>query len=115
MTRKSIAQLEAERAHIDEQLKAARKRENAKEKKQRDHALIVMGAWLESACGGDWTAINYGELARRIAHMGNSGEDGRSFFEKAGVIGSKKTPDEATRELRAVTDARKKKSAEQGK
>lgn len=109
MPRKSIEQLEAERARIDAQLKAARKRESAKERKQRDHALIVIGAWVESACGGDWTSINYDELARRIAHMGNPGEDGRSFFEKTGVIGTKRTPDEATRELREVADARKKK------
>lgn len=112
MPRKSIAQLEAERARIDEQLKAARKRASAKEKKQRDHALIVMGAWLESSCGGDWTAINYRELAHRLAGLGNVGEDGKTSWQKAGVLGAKKTPEEATRELRAVCDAQKSKSAE---
>lgn len=54
---------------IDEQiakLKARKQRilqrQRQRERKQRNHALMVLGAMVESACGGDWKAIDYYDM-----------------------------------------------------
>lgn len=53
----------------DRQIEALKQRkkqllakQRQQERKARNHALIVMGAMVESACGGDWKAIDLYDL-----------------------------------------------------
>lgn len=50
-----------------EQLKARKRalvqKENAKNRKRRNHALMTAGALVESCFGDGWTEIGYGRLA----------------------------------------------------
>lgn len=50
-----IARLKARKQQILQQ-------QRQRERKQRNHALMVLGGMVESACGGDWKSINYYDL-----------------------------------------------------
>ena len=66
-------------AEIDreiEKLKARKQkllaRERDRERKQRNHALIVFGSMVETACGGDWRRIDPQALSAYLAKWSNA-------------------------------------------
>ena len=93
MARQSIDDLIKKRDQLNARIKDMQAREQAKNRKARNHAMMVFGGMLETACGGDWTAIDYHaldsivyECAERL--MAARTQDGRSV-------------DDATAELRS--------------
>lgn len=58
-----------------EQLKARKRalvqKENQRNRKRRNHALMTAGALVESCFGDGWTEIGYGRLAAYLKHHKN--------------------------------------------
>lgn len=60
-------------ARLKEQAAAARNRAKARERKQRNHALWVMGGLVEyHFLGGDWASVDLDELDGKLAEAGES-------------------------------------------
>ena len=59
-------------AQLKEQRQQLVARERDRERKQRNHALIVFGAMVEEACGGDWTAVDPQALSAYLAKWSRS-------------------------------------------
>lgn len=83
MAKQSIDDLIKKRDQLNARIKDMQAREQAKNRKARNHAMMVFGGMLETACGGDWTAIDYRaldsivyECAERL--MAARTQDGRS-------------------------------------
>jgi len=55
---KTIEDLDREIAQLKARKQKLVAREKDRERKQRNHALIVFGSMVEAACGGDWRAID---------------------------------------------------------
>lgn len=62
MSKQSINDLIKKRDQLNARIKDMQAREQAKNRKARNHAMMVFGGLLENACGGDWTAIDYRAL-----------------------------------------------------
>lgn len=86
-----IDRAEAKVSQLKARKQAALQRQAAADRKKRNHGLIVLGAWVEAACGGDWRAIDaealdrmltrYGKAYRRLATMeGRSAADADAAF-----------------------------------
>ncbi len=86
-----IDRAEAKVSQLKARKQAALQRQAAADRKKRNHSLIVLGAWVEAACGGDWRAIDaealdrmltrYGKAYRRLATMeGRSAADADAAF-----------------------------------
>lgn len=55
---RTIAEIDAEMAKLAAKRKQIAAREKERERKQRNHALMLYGGMLEEVCGGDWRAID---------------------------------------------------------
>ena len=93
----------AKRKQLKERQKAAKARESAAERRKRNHALITMGAWLESACGGDWKTLDYGYIADTLKKY-------EKTWKKAATVQGR-TPEEADEAVRAASRERTEKAA----
>lgn len=80
------------RRQLDNRIKAEQKKRAAKERKRRTHALIVLGGFVESACGADWTDIDYARLDRVLHEHAN---------ELSQCVAGRRDSAEATAALRA--------------
>lgn len=97
---KTMAQLEAEQEklaeaqkQLAEQLKKRRAMDAAAQRKQRNHALVVIGALVEQHfLGGDWTTLDPNRLARYLHQYSAAGTQA--------CQGEKLDPDEANRRIR---------------
>ncbi len=63
---RQIEQLKLKEKQLKAQKQTLINREKAKERKMRNHALIVLGGFVENACGGNWKAINYRKLDKML-------------------------------------------------
>lgn len=59
---KTAEELDAQIKVLQERKRQLLAKERQEERKARNHALIVMGAMVEAACGGDWKAIDMHDL-----------------------------------------------------
>lgn len=59
---KTVEDFDRQIEKLKAQKQALLKREKAAERKARNHALMVMGAMVEQACGGDWRGIDFYSL-----------------------------------------------------
>ncbi len=59
---RQLEQLKEKEKQLKAQKQSLIAREKQKERKARNHALIVMGGFVESACGGDWRTIDFEKL-----------------------------------------------------
>ena len=57
-----LEKLKAKEKALKARIRAAQARESAAVRKKRNHALMTLGSWCEIACGGDWTAIDWGDV-----------------------------------------------------
>lgn len=55
---KTVEDIDREIARLKARKQKLVAREKGRERKQRNHALIVFGSMVEAACGGDWRAID---------------------------------------------------------
>ncbi|MFR3275905.1 MAG: hypothetical protein ACLTS9_11540 [Sutterella wadsworthensis] len=83
MAKQSIDDLIKKRDQLNARIKDMQAREQAKNRKARNHAMMVFGGLLENACGGDWTAIDYRALDSIVYEcterlMASRTQDGRS-------------------------------------
>ena len=93
----------AKRKQLKERQKAAKARESAAERRKRNHALITMGAWLESACGGDWKTLDYDYIADTLKKYEKTWKKAAKF--------QGRTPEEADEAVRAASRERAEKAA----
>lgn len=83
MAKQSIDDLIKKRDQLNARIKDMQAREQAKNRKARNHAMMVFGGLLENACGGDWTSIDYRMLDSIVYECAESlmaarTQDGRS-------------------------------------
>lgn len=93
MSKQSIDDLIRRRDQLNVRIRDMQAREQAKNRKARNHAMMVFGGMLEGACGGDWTAVDFGALDKML-------------YEYAGRLMTARTRDgrsvdDATADLRA--------------
>lgn len=68
-----IERLKERERQLRAQKQALRQREGAKERKQRNHALMVYGAMVERHIGGgDWTRLDPQAVSAYLARFGKS-------------------------------------------
>ena len=68
-----IERLKERERQLRAQKQALRQRESAKERKQRNHALMVYGAMVEQHLGrGDWTRLDPQAVSAYLARFGKS-------------------------------------------
>lgn len=89
---RQLEQLKQKEKQLKAQKQALIARNKAKERKQRNHALIVLGGFVESACGGDWKSIDYKKLDKMLHKYSEN------YLKVATEEG--RTADEATEALR---------------
>lgn len=88
------ARLAKRKAQLKAQAAAARNRAKARERKQRNHALWVMGGLVEyHFLDGDWASVDLTELDGKLAEAGES-------LGAACRAGGARTPDEANAYVR---------------
>ena len=112
---KTMEQLEVQLAALKEREKAIkqqqrqlRRREAAAERKQRNHALMTIGALFEKEyAGGDWTRIDWQGMAAYMARFGSSAP-ARDF------VGDPRSAADATAELREF-EAREREAGRAGR
>ena len=81
-----IDKKKAKLKQLEKKKQLALARQSEADRKRRNHALITWGAWIESACGGDWAGVDsrllhamldrYGNAYRKLNdHPGRSAKD----------------------------------------
>ena len=81
-----IDKQKAKLKQLEKKKQLALARQSEADRKRRNHALITWGAWIESACGGDWAGVDsrllhamldrYGNAYRKLNdHPGRSAKD----------------------------------------
>lgn len=102
-----LEELEARRDRIEAQIKDIKAREAAKERKARNHAMMVLGGLLEQHMGGDWRAVDFEALDSAL----HRNED--SFKGRFATHGGRSTED-AAKALRDFERAKRDKGREAG-
>lgn len=78
---KTVEDFDRQIEKLKAQKQALLKREKAAERKARNHALMVMGAMVEQACGGNWQEIDLYDLDAYFTKWSHAMTDAAGGYE----------------------------------